>query len=414
MPVDFNRVPPQAEVPRPPQVSLIAWAVLLIFIEGVGASLTFVFWPSGRSSDSLWFWLCALAYPIMTWAFLLCSSLARRHAHRNQIIADNQLSSQAEAACHEEASQPLAILGHAWCISADDSDNSIDAVLRGSDLPRMRPSAAVAEMDVDARWLELPQMKFYPGNELSESARHHEICAWLIERLIDRCTLQLNALKAQVKLEIELVHRTRLESETVEAFIRQAIAKRVPALDVTFMSSEDQSSSLFRTDAWFDHNGRDKAHLLISVVLLDAISTVLSGGVIEAGVALLVGPPRLVSPSSPSRTLRMHRPARGSFEAAAATIESAAYWGRSSQGAPRSSWTNGIAQNSLGEIRQAVPFLNDIQVNMLDAFVGDCSVAGPWMAIGLAAESALSTGSPQLVMCGDGNELSALVCRKQI
>ncbi|RQR49644.1 hypothetical protein DIE19_31425 [Burkholderia sp. Bp9126] len=395
MPVDFNRVPPRVEVPPAPQASMIVWTVLLVLVMGVGAGLAIMLWPTGRPTNTLWFWFCVAGYPFLAWAFLLFAWLGYGYVRRNQAIATNRVSDQTEQACHAMAGRPLAILGHAWCFAANDPENSLEGILTGSELAKLRPSGAVPDNEVNARWLDVPDMHFQPGNELAEHARHHAVCTWLLARLIDRLLPQLRALPPRTKLQVELHHQSRLKSEAVETRIRELLAERVPALKVD-MGSGEQGHSLFRADAWLDNRDVNTAYLLVAIELRDAISAVLSDGVAEAGVALLAGHPRLASPAT-SLGLRLHRPAKGTFDANARTLELAARWGQSSCDRLRTVWAHGLTSDSASAVRQAASFPDETRWLPLETSVGDCSGAGPWLAVALAAENARTTGDPQLV-----------------
>ena len=410
MPVDFNRVPPRGEVPPPPQISMIVWTILLALVLGAGIGLTIMLWPAGLPTNTLWFWFCIAGYPLLAWAFLLFAWLGYGYVRRNQAIATNRVSDEAEHARHALASRPLAILGHAWCFAVDDSENSLKGILNGTELST-RPSGAVADSEVHARWLDIPDQPFHPGNEVAEHARHHAVCTWLIERLLDALLPQLSALPQRTKLQVELHHQSRLKSEAVEKRIRDSIAERVPSLKIDLKQGE-HASSLFRVDAWLDKRDVNTVYLLIAVELRDAISAVLSGGVAEAGVALLVGQSRLASQVN-SFGLWLHRPAKDSFDAATRTLGLAARWGHASRDRLRTVWTHGLTDDSVGAVRRAATFSDEMRWNVLETLVGDCSGAGPWLAVALAAESAGTTGDTQMVLCGEGQDLIALVCRKQ-
>ncbi|KUY84498.1 hypothetical protein [Burkholderia sp. RF4-BP95] len=411
MPVDFNRVPPRVAVPPAPQPSVLVWTSLLVLMMGAGAALAIMLWPAGAPTNTLWFGFCLAGYPFMAWAFLLCAWLGYGYVRRNQAIAFNRISDEAEQRCHAVAGRPLAILGHAWCFAADDSENSLEGILTGTELAKLRPSGAVADTEINARWLDIPEMHFQPGNELAEHIRHHAVCTWLLERLIDRLLPQLQRLPPQTKLQIELHHRSRLKSEAVEVQLREVLSKRVAVLKVDIVPGE-HTIPLFRTDAWHDKRDVNTAHLMIAVELRDAISAVLSDGVAEAGVALLVGHPRVTSSATPVG-LWLHRPAKGAFDAAARTIELAARWGRSSCDRLRTVWGHGLTGDKVSAVRQAALFPNETRWIALESSVGDCSGAGAWLAVVLAAENAQTTGDPQLVLCGEDEGLIALMCRKQ-
>ncbi|KUZ98566.1 hypothetical protein WI41_02590 [Burkholderia latens] len=411
MPVDFNRVPPRVEVPPAPQPSMIVWTILLVLVLGAGATPTIMLWPAGEPTNTLRFVFYVAGGPLMVWAFLLCSWLGYGYVRRNQAIATNRVSDEAEQRCHDVAGRPLAILGHAWCFAANDPENSLEGILTGAELAKVRPSGAVADTEVNARWLDIPEMRFQPGNELAEHARHDAVCTWLLERLIDRLLPQLNALPPRTNLHVELHHRSRLKSDAVKARLREVFAERAPALKVHIVPG-NHTIPLFRTDAWLDIRDVQTARLLVAIELRDAISAVLSDGVAEAGVALLVGHPRPASPDKPVR-LRLHRPAKGALDTATSTLELAVRWGQSSRDRIRAVWAHGLTSDTMSAVRQAASFPDETRWIALQTSVGDCSGAGPWLAVALAAESARATGDPQLVLGGEGEELIALICRTQ-
>jgi hypothetical protein len=77
-------------------------------------------------------------------------------------------------------------------------------------------------------------------------------------------------------------------------------------------------------------------------------------------------------------------------------------------------WAHGLSSERSSAVRQAASFQDATQWIALEPSVGDCSGTGPWLAVALAAEGARTTGDPQLVLCGEGEGLVALMCRKQI
>src|SRR6266702_5118384 len=133
MPIDFARVPPRVAVPEAPQPSRLRWAILLVMTMCLGAALAIALWPAGRPTDTVWFWLCVIVYPALAWAFLLCCRLAYSYARRSSAIAHNTVSEGEEENCHKLASEPLVVLGHGWCFSADDQENSVEGVATGGE-----------------------------------------------------------------------------------------------------------------------------------------------------------------------------------------------------------------------------------------------------------------------------------------
>jgi hypothetical protein len=412
MPVDFNRIPPRVSVPPPPQLSKPFWAALLLVVTGAGAALTITLWPPGRPTNTPWFWICVFGYPLLLWAFLLSSWLAYGHVRRSEAIATNRVSEQIEESCHGAASRPLAILGHAWCFSSDNAENLLQAVRDGSVQVKARPSGAMADTEVNARWMEIPDKPFRPGNELDEHARHKAVCEWLLQRLTGDLTKQLNALPARTSLHVDLHLRSKLEFAVVRTRLHELLIEKAPALSIKIVENE-RELSLFSTDAWLDKRDVSAAHLVVAIELRNAISRVLSDGVAEVGVALLVGHPHTAQTTT-LPALHLHRPARGSMDEIASTLGLATRWGQTTIERVSAAWAHGASSEQASAIRKSASLSERMKWMTLETTVGDCSGSGVWLAAILAAASAESTGDPQLVLSHQDGELVALVCRREI
>jgi hypothetical protein len=181
----------------------------------------------------VWFWFCVLGYPLLAWAFLLCCWLGYAYARRSGAMAANRVSDDAEQQCHAAASRPLAILGHAWCFSSDDEENALTGLIDGDIRMGPRPSRAEPNTDVNARWIEIPDLSFHAGNELTERTRHDAVCEWLLRRLIDSLAPRLAALPARTPLHVAAVPPIGPQicggARTFEGDPRCEIANPVPA-----------------------------------------------------------------------------------------------------------------------------------------------------------------------------------------
>lgn len=411
MPVDFNRVPPRVTVPPAPQPSKPVWGGLLLVVMCAGAVLAIFLWPAGWPTNTSWFWFCVIGYPLLTWGFMLVSWLGYGYVCRNGAIATNRVSDEAEQARHAVASRPLTILGHAWCFSSNDAENALQGVSDGSVRAEPRPSRAVPNRDVNARWIEIPDQPVPAGNALEEHLRHDAVCKWLLHRLVSGIAEQLRALPARTSIQVELYVHSKLKLAVVQQHLQEALIGKTQRLRVRFVSG-DEAVPLFRADAWMDSRNPEVAHLLVAIELRNAVSEELTDSVAEAGVALLVGHPRLAQGVVRS-SLRLHRPAKGSQEAIATTLGLAARWGHTAIERVRAVWVHGVSSEHAGEIRHSAQLAEQTRWMALENSVGDCSGAGAWLAVALAAASAELTGEPQLVLNQEGDELVALVCEKQ-
>ena len=151
MPVDFARVPPRVRVPPPPHPAIILWTLLLVVMIGAGAGLTFWQWTAGKPTNTLGFWCCAVVYPVFAWVLVLCFARGIAYARRGDAMAINHVSARIERERHAQASEPLAVLGHAWCFSGDAQENTAEGIANGRLKLDTRPSAAEPGTDVRAQ-----------------------------------------------------------------------------------------------------------------------------------------------------------------------------------------------------------------------------------------------------------------------
>lgn len=372
----------------------------------IGATVTVLLWKEREPTNSAWFWLCAVGYPVLGWSFLFISSLAHGHTVHRSALAQNEVSEQAEQACHVAASRPLAICGYGWRFSSDDEENSLQSILNGKVRSELRPSAAFPGKDVHARWIELPGEPFYPGNELGEYTRQLAVCDWLIARLLDDVSGSLTNLPTQHFLHVHLSLHSRINPEPVVEQLRRALkARRVPSL---LRIEFEERLSIFATDDWLDREDAKTSHLVIAIQLRDAISEMLDDAAAEVGTALLLSDPR--SKGVNAGALRLHRPASGKVQK---VIEQSTRWGKAESNNLDTVWIQGSPTDDLGRVRGAANLDETIPWQQIEASVGDCSDAGAWLAVALATANADSTSSPQLVLNVQGDELTALVCRKE-
>jgi len=409
MPVDFNRVPPRVTVPAAPKPSILAWGLLLAVILAASSALSILLWPKGTPVNTLRFVACAAGYPVLGWAFLLVLRLLYGHVRRSQALATNRVSDEAEAACHRLASVPLAILGQAWCFSSNAEDNAVEGV-QGNTLKLVtRNSAHAPDKAVRARWIELPASPFFPGNALAESARHRTVLGWILNELIGKLEPQLKALRTSTRLKVQMHGQTRLKIDAVEALLREQLTKTVPFLRLEISTSE-AVPPLFATDAWVDNRQRGGVCLFIAVQLRNAISELISDGLAEAGAALLVGPVRFAEGAVQS-TVRLHRPAQGSFDNASVGLDLAVRWGRTTFARASPAWSHGVADEQMEALRPQREATDRLRVCALEHSVGNCSGAGSWLALAFAAECAHRSEKEQLVIAGEGDGFTTLVCR---
>lgn len=407
MPIDFERVPPRVAVPQPPRPSVIFWVILLVVTAALGTGLTVVLWPKGTPSNTLWFWCCAALFPLLAWVFLFSVSQGIAHARRCEAMAINRVSDRFEQEQHSLAEQPLVVLGHGWCFSAEDKENNVEAVVNGDIELGARPSVAQPGTDVSARWLEIPGEPFYSGNILVEHKRHRAVCDWLLRRLIDCVGNALATLPVHTVLHVDVCSRSLVKSAEVQARLQERILSKAPTLQIK-VNASDQHFSLFLVDDWHDQIKPREARLLVCLQLRKVVSVRPKNGVAEAGIALLVAQPGSVRNAPP---LHLHRPAKGKADGKYEAFDLAVRWCGADMAQVRTVWSHTLSEDVSHPVKSCPRFSKGTQWMDVGTTVGDCDGAGAWLATALALEQAQLTRTPQLVLSQQGDAPIALACK---
>ncbi|WP_158940300.1 hypothetical protein [Burkholderia sp. S171] len=411
MPIDFARVPPKVAVPELPRLSLTVWAFLFVLVTSGGAGFAIYTLPPGTSSDTAWFWICVAVFPVLAWTFLLFARLTFLHVQRATAIATNRVSDRELDKCHARASEPLALIGHAWIFSGVDEENEASGITDGAVQLKPRASLASSNSDVTARWIDIPGRSFNAGNAFSERRRHIEIIEWLLECLITRLAPQLRRLPSSTSLRVTLSLSAHVDEKLVGQRLAIMLANLHLGIDVT-VDATNEKVSLFEVDSWLDDINDRTVHLLVALQLRNAISNLLEKRMAEAAVALLVGHSSLAAVYADGSSVRVHRPERGPRETPDEILASAARWGRSAMSEIDTAWTCDVSPNSYLSIRSSKHFDPRTGLCDLNATIGDCGYANQWLTLALAARQSTDSGFPQSIIVQEGEELIALTCKK--
>jgi len=408
MPVDFARVPPNVVVPEPPRISWPLWALLFAILMSAGAGLSVYLLSPSEASNGPWFWICVIAYPAMAWSLLLCCWLGWLHARRSTAEATNHINERELLKCHQLAGKPLTVVGQAWCFSGNEEKNGIEGLVNGN--LKLQPRASLAEpgTDVTARWIEIPGQPFFAGSEVAESARRTATCEWLLLRLLGRLENDLRLLPASLTLRVTLSVGETINPDAASQFLRTMLSNMRANTDVT-VEATNESVSLFQIDAWLDSNDATFAYLLVAIQLRNAISEIPEEGSAEAGVALLFGPPS----HARTPTVHVHRPSKGVRDVTDATLSLAMRWGASQASEIKAAWECAVTPPFRTAIQSSTRFDPQTLLISLDTSIGDCGIAGPWLALALAAQQAMNKAEPQLVLVQEGEELIALTVKSK-
>jgi hypothetical protein len=390
---------------------MLIWAVLLCAVLCLGVVLVIFLWPNGRPTNSVRFWIYAVGYPVLAWAFLLSGYVGYSYLQISQAFATNRARDDIEDASHALASEPRALLGHAWCFSCDDQENGAQGIVNGALRLEPRPGGVDPSFDVSARWLQIPDHPFYPGNELTEHARHRVVCGWLLERLVEQIGSGLAKLPARTFLNVDLCIESLADLAELRTRLEGLILAKAPTVQVKINASREHMS-LFSVDMWHDRLQHREAQLLVSLRLCNAVSERLPDGIGEAGVAILLGQGRTANSRLTNLpSLQLHRPAIGGPDAVKQTVELGVRWGQAGESQIKTIWNHALSEDLVRSVKS--DFGDGALWVHIDKTIGNCAGAGEWLATALAAEHALRTGEPQLVLSQQDSDMIALVCRTQ-
>ena len=412
MPVDFARIPPRVKVPEISRPSILVWALLLCLMLAADASLTIFIWPAGKPTNTAWFWFCAVGLSVLMWALLLSCRLVWAYVRVNAALATNRISDAIEKQCHDRSSQPLAVLGHGWRFSSSEEENSVEDLVDGKTKLHPASSQVRPNTDVMARWLEIPGKQFCGGNAEIEYERQAEICEWLLNQLVNDVAPQILQIPRRMSMKVDLCANSVLKPTIVAGHLLSLLKDRFPSLRVE-INPPTEELSLFHIDAWHDGARADEVRLLVSIQLRKVVSEVLANGVAEAASMLLVCSPAVAGQMNEKYPLRLHRPARGIAEKVPEILGLAIRWGRTSFDEIGTTWRTGLGEEITKTIRSSCRFGNRTRPVELDVTIGDAGAARAWLATTLAVANAALMNEPQLVIAQEGDELVALVCRKQ-
>ena len=158
-------------------------------------------------------------------------------------------------------------------------------------------------------------------------------------------------------------------------------------------------------DAWLDNFGGaplEKIALFVAVQLHETppINSA------EAAVALLLGWAPLVQRNGLPIQALLHRPVEQSDKTLRDAVETALLWGRTETSDVTDVWQTGLAPadkpallDSASEIKLGASQTNELEgFHDIDLAIGHAGIADAWLAVALAAEHAVNTGDPQVVV----------------
>ncbi|AKZ64369.1 hypothetical protein F506_18415 [Herbaspirillum hiltneri N3] len=413
MAVDFAQLPNEVAVPADKPRFWLWMSVFAVLTLG-GVATVLLMWSADMPTQTPQFWITLIGFPTGLAALVVLRRYAMHEGAVLDALAHNEVCQQYRAQVFDYASQPLALIDTAYCLSGDEQQNreAIAAMANGSLELKLNTPLIPGAQAVKARWLEMPDVHLHTGYAANDRQRQHATLGWLFARLLQGLNTRLQALPARVPLSVQLNVACALPAETVTALWQTAWdARALRAADVDHVAA---AADLMTLDDWLDHALQaeyQEARLMVTVQLRALLDTPPSEGAAEAGAAVLLMPEALAYQYRIAANRYLHRPERARHQEVRESLAHALQWARLEGKSLRQIWCAGLDP---GQYHQwSVPAsqlgvdANDV---LLDASVGDTGIAAPWLALACAHAAAVDGGA-RLLLCAQEHTVDCAVLR---
>ena len=379
-----------------------------------GVATVLLMWPADMPTKTPQFWITLIGFPVGLAALAVLRLYAMHEGRVLDALAHNEVCQQYRTQVFEYASQPLALIDTAYCISGDAQQNreAIAAMANGALELKLNTPPIPRAQAVKARWLEMPDVRLNTAPAANDRQRQHATLGWLFAQLLQGLNTSLQALPARVPLSVQLNVACALPAETVIALWQTVWdAQALRAVDVDHVVA---APDLMTLDYWLDHALQaeyQEARLIVTVQLHALLDTPPSAGAAEAGVAVLLMPEALAYQHRIAANHYLHRPERARHQEAGENLAHALQWARLEGKSLVQIWCTGLDQGQYGQWSAPASQLDvDAKDVLLDSSVGDTGIAAPWLALACAHAAAID-GRARLLLCAQEHTVDCAVLR---
>ncbi|CAG4928522.1 hypothetical protein [Paraburkholderia saeva] len=355
---------------------------------GAGAAL--FTWPKNAPTGTPTFWIHVVVYPALACVILYGLRLLYFERQTDRLAAERE---DWEEKCTEAtvfAQEPLALLASGYLCALGSLD-AADAIVTGSrPLGSQVPSAGKEAIR-------------YTTLSLIDDQLLADRYASCFRELLAMTDDSLRAIPESIPFAVYLDYSGNIEATELCDIWQTCWAQTGHRVVETSVLARDKG--VMALDAWLDSYGGpalEKIALFVTVQLHEAppINST------EAAVALLLGWEPLVQRNGLSVQALLHRPVEQSDSTLRDVVETALLWGRTRAGHVTDVWQTGLAladKPALLDIASEIK-LGASQTDELEGFhdidpaIGHAGIADAWLAVALAAEHAVNTGEPQMVV----------------
>jgi hypothetical protein len=375
---------PRSDTPPAPPKPIVWLAVFVVIMLAGGAS-TLLGWPRTEPTGTTWFWICTLVFPALAWCILFGLRLHYYNEEMDRQQAEDETREVDRAEAIRFASEPLAVLGHAY-LSALGS--------LGVASGQTALHAETAESGGDA----IRHTALTLADDDGSVGRYRSGFMELLGPIADAINAVPRNLPFKVRLDFPPEVDQALLLNTWQTCWQECEFR--PA-DASLCATERGAMEL---DGWLDIRGGpelEKFTLFVSVQLHHEPPS----NSAEAAVALLLGWAPLVERLGLKPLALVHRPVEVDLISLNAAVTLGLLWGKAEALQLNDLWQAGLERKDKSALVQVA---SDLSLGIsqsdqlsgihdIDVAIGDAGVAAGWLALVLAIEHAAMTGKPQLM-----------------
>lgn len=393
MPVELPVSQAPETPPRPPRA--IVWLCLFVVSVLVGVVATLLTWPKTESTGAPWFWVQLLVLPALAWGIVFGLRLHYFDDESDRLRAEDETLQADRARAIQFASEPLAVLGHAYLCALGsagvagkiaENETALCAQTPHSGGEAVRHTALALEEDIEA-----------PG-------RYRACFKALLEGISEALTAIPSNEPLAVRLQLPRGVSQPDLLETWQVLWRDSKLRPVRA---TLLSPEQGMMAL---DEWLDIKGGpalEKFTLFVSVQLHEMPPDDSA----EAAVALLLGWAPLAERRGVAVQAMLHRPIEADVANLNQTISMALLWGKATAAETKDLWQAALDPHDKPAFLQTffdcslgVSQTDELRgIHDIDKTLGSPDSAAGWLAAALAVEHVTQRGAPQLIAWREGS-----------
>jgi hypothetical protein len=419
MAYDLRRIAPERELP-PFKPAWLVWTLLFALIVGGGAFGIIRFWPVGESTQTPWFWICVVAFPVIGWAVLFLSYLGALQAPRTRVEDHNTARSEYKNHVRRVAGVPLHILGSGFVFSTQEHENKVSAMVKRQLMLAPRSRYTGDSEALAARWIEPDGHTWRPGDEHADEERHREVLEYVFDSLLRQIAPALDALPERTRLVVQLSVAAQLAVSEIELAWRDTwVAHQLRKAVQTVISTT--VPDLIAVDGWLDGMPpfvADAVNLHCVVQLNPLLNAVPAAGSAEVGVILMFASSSLATQRRLISQALLYRPEQQDHSGLGQGLLQVLLWSRSQAAELVDQWLTGGADASLQRELTAHLDAQDIGVlktadlqgqHDIDLRIGSTGMAAPWLCVALACAQALVSGQKQLLSVAHAEHMTLAV-----